>query len=269
MNADASGATLAGLHPREIRRLIRGGRFRSFTNHVARDYVQGNLMIVPERHAADFQAYCTANPQALPLLGRSEPGDPSIPALADDLDLRRDVGAYTVFRDGAVAAIANDIVDLWRDDLVAFVLGCSFSFETLLSRRGVRLRHLDEGNVSAMYVTAIPTRPAGPFGGPLVVSMRALTPADAIRATVVSAGAPHFHGAPVHIGLPGLIGIADLEDSYGGHGLKTPLPDELPVFWACGATAQLAAAKAALPLCITHHKAHMVLTDRLIEEMAA
>ncbi|MCQ8280103.1 DUF1445 domain-containing protein [Acetobacteraceae bacterium KSS8] len=257
------------LTPSGIRRLIREDRFGGFTNLAASDYVQGNLMIVPADAADEFEGFCASNPQALPLLGRSEPGDARIPALADDLDLRTDVGAYTVFRNGDVAAVVPDIADIWRDDLVAFVIGCSFSFETLLRRGGVRLRHLDEGNVSAMYVTTLPTVPSGRFGGPLVVSMRALTPADAIRATLLSAAQPRFHGAPVHIGIPELIGIDDLQNSYGGHGLKTLRADELPVFWACGATAQLAALHARLPFCITHHKAHMVLTDRLIEEIAA
>lgn len=254
--------------PRAVRRAIRSGAFTAFTNDVAPGYVQGNLMIVPA-HAADaFEAYCRSNAQALPLLGRSAPGVPYIPALSDDLDLRTDVGMYTVFRHGEVVAETTSIADLWRDDLVAFVLGCSFSFEAFLQRGGVTLRHLDEGNVSAMYVTSIETVPEGPFSGPLVVSMRALRPADAIRATVLSASQPMFHGAPVHIGLPELIGIEDLAESYGGHGLTALRGDELPVFWACGATAQLAARQAGLDLCITHHKAHMVLTDRLIEEMA-
>jgi uncharacterized protein YcsI (UPF0317 family) len=253
--------------PRAVRRAIRAGQFHGFTNHVARDYVQGNLMILPAANADDFEAFCRLNPAALPVLARGLPGDPTLPGLAEDFDLRTDVGAYTVFRDGAVCDIRNNVRDIWRDDLVAFVLGCSFSFEALLQRRGVRLRHLDEGSVSAMYVTSLPSVPAGPFGGPLVVSMRALTARDAIAATILSAGWTGFHGAPVHIGNPALIGIDDLAHSYGGHGLTALRDDELPVFWACGATAQLAALHAKLPLCITHHKAHMVLTDRRIEEM--
>jgi uncharacterized protein YcsI (UPF0317 family) len=247
--------------PRAVRRAIRAGVFRGFTNRVAPGYVQGNLVIVPAAHAGDFEAYCRANPQALPILGRSRPGSPFLPELAEDLDLRTDVGEYMVFRDGEPVATPTDISDLWRDDLVAFVLGCSFSFEAMLVAHGVRLRHLEEGNVSAMYVTDIDTVPAGPFGGKLVVSMRALTPADAITATIVSDRYPHYHGRPVSIGLPAAIGIADLDASYGGHGLTRLAADEIPVFWACGATGQIAARAARLPLCITHHKAHMVITD--------
>jgi uncharacterized protein YcsI (UPF0317 family) len=247
--------------PVAVRAAIRRGDFQGYTNLVARNFVQGNLVIVPQAFADDFAAYCALNPQALPLVGRAEPGSPHIPSIASNLDLRTDVGGYMVFRDGALDAVVTDIVDLWRDDLVAFVLGCSFSFEALLQRGGVTLRHLDEGDVSAMYVTNIDTVPAGAFKGPLVVSMRPMKPADAIRATLISSRHPQMHGAPVHIGLPSMIGIDDLAQSYGGHGMVRVKADELPVFWACGATAQMAALAAGLPFCITHYKGHMVVTD--------
>jgi uncharacterized protein YcsI (UPF0317 family) len=257
--SDGNALTLA--HPREIRKAIREGRFRSFTNLVARDFVQGNLVIVPLSHAEEFEAYCRANGQALPILGRSQPGIPHIPALAQDLDLRTDIGEYMVFIDGKLQSTPPNILDLWRNDLVAFVLGCSFSFERILELAGVRLRHLDESNVSAMYVSNVDTVPVGPFGGKLVVSMRALKPGDAVTATIISDKYPQFHGRPVAIGLPHVLGITDLSQSYGGHGLTQLKDDEVPVFWACGATGQIAARTARLPLCITHHKAHMVLTD--------
>jgi uncharacterized protein YcsI (UPF0317 family) len=247
--------------PRAVRRAIRSGAFTGFTNLVARNSVQGNLMIVPQAYAADFEAYARANAQALPIIGVSRPGSPHIPEIAEDLDLRTDVGGYMVFRDGALVDTPRTVENLWREDLTAFVLGCSFSFEALLQRHGVRLRHLEEGEVSAMYVTDIPTVPVGPFAGPLVVSMRALSPKDAILATLISDRYPEFHGAPVHIGLPELIGVQDLTASYGGHGMQTLRSGELPVFWACGATAQVSALAAKLPFCITHYKAHMVVTD--------
>jgi uncharacterized protein YcsI (UPF0317 family) len=260
--SDGSGCDAIDLaDPRAVRRAIRSGAWRGFTNLVAPGFVQGNLVIVPAAFAADFEAYCRANPQALPIIGRSRPGSPHIPALAEDLDLRSDVGEYMVFRDGEHVATPTDIAELWREDLVAFVLGCSFSFEAMLIAHGVRLRHLEEGNVSAMYVTDVDTVPAGPFSGKLVVSMRALSPQDAITATIVSDRYPQYHGRPVSIGLPGSLGIGDLARPYGGHGLTALLPGELPVFWACGATGQIAARNARLPLCITHNKAHMVLTD--------
>lgn len=248
-------------NPAEVRRAIREGRFTGFTNHVARRFVQGNLVAVPESHADAFELYCRSNPQALPMLGRSEPGSHAIPALAADLDIARDTGGYMVFRDGELADTPRDASSVWRDDLVAFVLGCSFSFESILQSHGVHLRHLAEGNVSAMYQTNRMTTPVGPFAGQLIVSMRALSPADAIKATLLSARYPQFHGAPVSLGLPQDLGIADLADSYGGHGLTALRSHELPVFWACGATGQNAVRNARLPLCITHYKAHMVVTD--------
>jgi uncharacterized protein YcsI (UPF0317 family) len=247
--------------PRAVRRAIRDGGFTGFTNHVARTYVQGNLVAVPAAYADEFEAYCRANAAALPILGRSAPGDRRLPAIADDLDLATDAGGYTIFRDGEPVETPRNASHAWTDDLVAFVLGCSFSFEAILQANGVRLRHLDEGNVSAMYITNRDTVPAGRFCGKLVVSMRALTPADAIRATIVSARYPQYHGAPISLGLPAELGIADLADSYGGHGLTRLQANELPVFWPCGATGQIAAREARLPLCITHHKAHMIVTD--------
>jgi len=260
--SQASGEAPLNLSsPQSVRRAIREGRFRAFTSDVAPGYAQGNLFIVPNEWADDFARFCQLNSQALPMLGRSRPGSPHIPELAADLDLRTDVGQYMVLRDGVLTGTPTDISDLWCDDFVAFVLGCSFSFEEVLIRHGLRLRHKEEGDVSAMYVTNRATTPAGPFRGPLVVSMRPMAPADAISAISVCASYPQFHGAPIHIGLPHLIGIEDLGTTYGGHGFTDVGEGELPVFWACGATAQLVAKEARLPLCITHHKAHMVLTD--------
>ena len=262
-----SSAAFDAADPRSVRLAIREGRFTGFTNHVAPGYVQGNLVVLPETYADAFAAFCAANPAALPLLARGETGSPQLPSLAADLDLRTDVGLCAVYRDGILSEVRRGIGSIWRDDLVAFVIGCSFSFEQGMIANGIRLRHLEEGGVSAMYVTDRDTVPAGPFGGSLVVSMRPMTPADAIRATILSAPQRIFHGAPVHIGLPHALGIADLRASYGGHGLTVLNADELPVFWACGATGQLAAMHARLPFCITHYKAHMVVTDLTIKEM--
>jgi uncharacterized protein YcsI (UPF0317 family) len=260
------GVDFDAASPAAVREAIRSGGYRGYTNAVARDHVQGNLMIVPAENADAFADYCALNPQALPVIGRGRVGSPHLPEIANGLDIRSDVGGYMVFRDGELVDTPREIGNLWRDDLVAFVLGCSFSFEAVLQRNGVRLRHLDEGNVSAMYVTNLPTQRAGPFAGPLVVSMRALRAVDAIRAITISQRFPMYHGLPIHLGEPALIGIDDLGRSYGGHGLTCLNHDELPVFWACGATAQLAALQAKLPLCITHFKAHMVVTDLPVDD---
>src|SRR2546423_4528906 len=163
-SASASGE-LDPTDPVGVRRAIRAGRFSGFTNTVAHGYVQGNLVIVPERYAADFADYCRNNPRPCPLLGMSDPGSPRIPALADDMDLRTDVGEYRVFRAGMVTGITTDIRDLWRSDFVAFVLGCSFSFEQELTKAGVRVSHIESGSVSPMYVTSVDTVAAGEFQG--------------------------------------------------------------------------------------------------------
>jgi len=248
-----------------VRRAIRAGTFKGFTNAVAPGYVQGNLVIVPAKYASAFEDYCHNNSRPCPLLGISEPGNPRIPALAEDLDLRTDVGEYRIFRDGRATGTATDIGALWQEDFVAFVLGCSFSFEQELMNAGVPLRHITEGSVSPMYVTNMDTARSGEFGGKLLVSMRALRPADAIRAIEITSRFPKFHGAPVHIGKPDMIGV-ELARPYGGHGLTRVHEDELPVFWACGATAQAALEQARLPIAITHSRAHMVLTDLKSED---
>jgi uncharacterized protein YcsI (UPF0317 family) len=253
--------------PTQVRRAIRAGIFRGFTNTVAHGYVQGNLVIVPEKYAASFERYCRKNPRPCPLLGVSEPGTPRIPALAQDMDLRTDVGEYRIFRDGSAIETATDIGELWQSDFVAFVLGCSFSFEEELLKAKVPLRHITEGSVSPMYVTNIDTAASGEFGGKLIVSMRGLRPSDAICAVQITSRFPKFHGAPIHIGKPEMIGV-DLERPYGGHGLTQLHDDELPVFWACGATAQAALEQARLPIAITHSRAHMVLTDLKSADLA-
>jgi uncharacterized protein YcsI (UPF0317 family) len=253
--------------PVQVRCAIRAGIFTGFTNTVAHGYVQGNLVIVPARYAAAFEDYCRKNPRPCPLLGISEPGSPRIPALAEDMDLRTDVGEYRIFRNGSAIVTTTDIRALWQSDFVAFVLGCSFSFEQELMKAGVPLRHINERSVSPMYVTNVDTAAAGEFGGKLVVSMRGLRPSDAICAVQVTSRFPKFHGAPIHIGKPEMIGV-DLDRPYGGHGLTELHEDELPVFWACGATAQAALEQARLPIAITHSRAHMVLTDLKSEDFA-
>ncbi len=252
---------------RDARRAIRAGRHRGHTAGLAHGYVQGNLCILPLEYATDFAAYCQRNPKPCPLIGMSAPGDPRLPTLAQDLDIRTDVPRYRVFRHGELDAEPTDIRDLWRDDLVSFVLGCSFSFEQALMADGVALRHVERGENVAMYKTNIETVPAGRFSGQLVVSMRPLPPAQAIRAVQITSRFPNVHGAPVHIGLPELIGIEDLEAPFAGDAPHMH-EDELPVFWACGVTPQIAIEQARPALCITHKPGAMVITDVLNTSLA-
>jgi uncharacterized protein YcsI (UPF0317 family) len=252
----------------QARHLIRSGAWTTHTGGVAADYVQGNLVVLPAEHAADFLLYCQRNPKPCPLLGVADPGSPRIPALGADLDLRTDLPRYRVWRDGEVVAEPADVQALWREDLVSFVLGCSFSFEQALLESGIRLRHLEAGKNVAMYRSSLMTRPAGRFAGPMVVSMRPLPAAAAIRSVQITSRFPQVHGAPVHVGDPREIGIADLAHPDYGDAIEI-LPGELPVFWACGVTPQAALAGAKLDFCITHAPGAMLITDLKNNQLAS
>lgn len=263
---DISQAAGAFADAREARRAIRAGRWRGHTSGLAPAHVQGNLIILPQALAQDFQLFCQQNPKPCPLLGVSRPGARDLPALGEDLDLATDVPGYRVYEHGEMVAEVHDLEGLWRDDLVTFVLGCSFSFEAALIEAGIPLRHVAQGRNVAMYRTSIPTRPAGPFHGPLVVSMRPMKAADAIKAVQVTARVPAVHGAPVHLGDPSLIGIADIAKPDFGDPVAIE-PDEIPVFWACGVTPQAVAMAARLPFCITHAPGLMLITDLLNRDL--
>ena len=253
--------------PGEVRALIRAGAYGGLTTGLAPGRLQGNLVILPADLAGDFERFCRANPRPCPLIGMSEAGDPRVPALGD-IDLRSDLPRYRVWRDGALVSEPADIGDLWRDDLVGFVIGCSFTFEEALAAEGIELRNITEGVNVPMYKTSIETTPAGAFRGPLVVSMRPFAPPDAGRAATITSRFTHAHGAPVHSGDPAAIGIAALDaPDYGD--VVTVRPGEIPVFWACGVTPQAALAAACPPLCITHAPGHMLITDRLGSEAVA
>ncbi|HUQ76235.1 MAG TPA: putative hydro-lyase [Burkholderiales bacterium] len=246
--------------PREVRLAIRAGRHRSNTVGLAPGHVQGNVCILPKAYAGDFRTFCERNPKPCPLLAQSEPGNPLLPTLGHDVDIRTDVPRYRVFRDGKLAGEVTDLRELWRDDLVTFILGCSFSFEQALMEEGLPLRYVEEHKNVPMYRTNIDTAPAGPFRGKLVVSMRPFNPAQAIRAIEITSRYPRVHGAPVHIGRPDLIGIEDLGRPWAGD--PTPVrEDELPLFWACGITPQSVVLEAKPSLCITHSPGHMLVTD--------
>jgi len=246
--------------PVEVRKAIRAGRHRRNTAGIARGYVQGNVCILPREYAAEFRAFCEANPKPCPLLAVSEPGDPRLPELGEDLDIRTDVPAYRIFRNGKQEGDVTDLRDLWRGDLVTFVLGCSFSFEEALMEAGLRLRYVEQGTNVPMYRTRLDTVPAGRFRGKLVVSMRPFKPADAIRAIEITARYPRVHGSPIHVGFPEMIGIENLDRPWAGDPTEVRA-DELPLFWACGITPQSVVLEARPSLCITHSPGHMLVTD--------
>jgi uncharacterized protein YcsI (UPF0317 family) len=268
MRRMSSQLLLADAKPSFVRAEIRAGRWASHTSGLAERHVQGNVVILPKAWADDFLRYCQRNPKPCPLLAVSEPGATGLPRLGADIDIRSDVPRYRVWRRGELVAEPTDVRELWRDDLVTFVLGCSFSFEQALRDEGLALRHVDEGKNVAMFRTSIPTVPAGPFSGPLVVTMRPLRAAAAIRAIQITSRFPDVHGAPVHLGDPALIGIGDLARPDYGDAVNV-FPDELPVFWACGVTPQAALAQARPEFCITHAPGAMLVTDLLNHQLAA
>jgi uncharacterized protein YcsI (UPF0317 family) len=246
--------------PCAARRAIRSGSYTGYTAAVAPGYVQANICILPRDWADDFLLFCQRNPKPCPLIARSTVGDPRLPTLAADLDIRTDVPRYHIFRDGQFVEEVTDIGSYWRDDLVTFALGCSFSFEEAMLEAGLRLKFLERNSVAGVYVTNVDTMEAGSFRGPLLVTMRAFKPADAIRAIQITSRFPNVHGAPVHIGDPAAIGV-DLANRYQNVGDGEVGHGELPVFWACGLTPQLAVKNAKPPLCITHAPSSMLITD--------
>jgi uncharacterized protein YcsI (UPF0317 family) len=234
---------------------------------LAAGYVQGNLAVLPKDLAGDFLRFCQRNPKPCPLIGVSEVGEPRVPALGTDLDIRTDLPRYLVWEHGEIADERTEILDWWRDDLVAFVLGCSMSFEEALMLEGLPLRHVASRRRVPMYRTSIPCDPAGRFSGPLVVSMRPFKPPHLIRAIQITSRFPAVHGAPVHIGFPEMIGIEDLSRPDYGDPVDV-LPGELPAFWACGVTPQAVLAQVKLPFAITHAPGSMLVTDLKNSELA-
>ncbi|MCX7669062.1 MAG: putative hydro-lyase [Anaerolineae bacterium] len=264
----AAHAADESAHALGLRRMIRRGEWTGHTSGLAPRLVQGNLVVLPKRLADDFLLYCQRNPKPCPLLAVSEPGDPALPRLGPDIDVRSDLPRYRVWREGQLVDEPTDVSHLWRDDLVSFVIGCSFSFEQALMDAGIGLRHVEQGRNVAMFRTHLATEPAGPFRGPLVVSMRPFTPADAIRAIQITSRFPAVHGAPVHVGDPRAIGIADLMRPDYGDAVDV-LPGELPLYWACGVTPQAAVAMARPEFCITHAPGAMLITDLLNAQLAS
>lgn len=250
-----------------VRLACRDGSLTGPTSGLAPGFVQGNLAVLPADLAADFLRFCQANPRPCPIIGMSDVGSPRISALGEDLDIRTDFPGYRVWREGELIAETNEVTDYWRDDLVSFVIGCSFSFEEALLREGIPLRHIERGTRVPMFRTTIPCASAGRFDGPMVVSMRPLKAAHAIRAIQITSRFPAVHGAPVHISDPALIGIRDIARPDYGDPVEV-LPDEIPVFWACGVTPQSVIAKAKPSFAITHAPGCMLVTDRRNTEFA-
>ena len=253
--------------PDDVRQLIRSGSLVQPTSGVAPGYVQANLAILPKELAFDFLLFCQRNPKPCPLLEVIEAGDVEPVQFAPGADLRTDVPLYRVYEYGEMTAEVEDISEFWRDDLVSFLLGCSFSFESALTRAGIPLRHIERETNVSMFITNIPATSAGVFTGPTVVSMRPIRQEQVVRAIQVTSRFPAVHGAPLHVGDPAAIGIDNITQPDFGE--PTEIRDgEVPVFWACGVTPQAAAMASRPPMMITHSPGYMFITDKKDEDLA-
>ncbi|WP_026068435.1 putative hydro-lyase [Halomonas smyrnensis] len=255
-----SSSSMASASPAECRQAIRRGEWTRHTSGLAAGYAQANLVILPAQYADDFMRFCLMNPKPCPLLDVTRPGDPVPHGLGEGIDLRHDLPRYRLYRHGALDGECTDIAELWQDDFVGFSIGCSFSFEEALINDGLDVRHVTHDRNVPMYRTNRALTPSGVFRGELVVSMRPFPAAQAIRAIQLTTDMPRVHGAPIHLGHPELLGIENLAAPDFG---EPPVlhDDDLPVFWACGVTPQLAIEQAKLPLVITHSPGHMLITD--------
>ncbi|RBQ20123.1 putative hydro-lyase [Spongiactinospora rosea] len=245
------------LAPARARELFRGG-LRTPTAGWCRGWTQANLLAVPRSLAYDLLLFGQRNPAACPVLDVGDPG-----AFRTEIfggDLRTDLPGYRVYENGEPVADAAEVTGLWRDDLVAFLIGCSFTFEDALVQAGVPVRHLEAGTNVPMYLTSVKCRPAGALAGPLVVSMRPVPAPLVAEAVRITARYPAVHGAPVHVGDPAEIGVADLARPDFGDPVEVR-PGEIPLFWACGVTPQAAVMASGVPFAIGHLPGHMAVTD--------
>ena len=249
----------------QLREQIRSGQWQQPTSGAAQGYVQANLVMLPREAAFHFLLFCVRNPKPCPILDVLEPGVFK-PTIAKGADLRTDVPCYRVFREGKQVDETTDVTQIVNNEMVSFLLGCSFSFENAMLAAGLPIRNIEENKNVSMYITDRQCAPAGPFAAPLVVSMRPLTPAQAVRATQITTRFHTTHGAPVHIGSQGDIGIKNIDQPEFGDPV-TIKTGEVPVFWACGVTSMLAATSTPLPLVITHAPGHMFVSDLKDEEM--
>ncbi len=253
--------------PREIRALIRKGKWDKPTTGAALGFAQANLVILPQKYAFDFFLFCQRNPKPCPLLEVLEPGKYRTEFLSSDADIRTDIPRYNIYRKGKLQSTVKELTGLWRQDFVTFLLGCSFSFEEAMLRAKIPIRYIEENKNVSMYITNIPCKPAGVFRGPLVVTMRPIPSGKVIRAVQITSRYAWVHGAPIHIGDPLTIGIKDLKKPDFGDPV-TIKKGEVPVFWACGVTPQAVVMKVKPDLCITHTPGHMFISDLLNEELA-
>lgn len=249
-----------GLSPKEVRELIREEKITVPTSGMCPGYAQANLVILPKEYAYDFLLFAERNPKPCPILEVSDTGSRYLKKIAAGADIAKDIPKYRVYENGVMTGEYTDVSHLWRDDLVSFLIGCSFSFESELIEAGIEMRHNTMGCNVPMYLTNIECEPAGVFHGNMVVSMRPIPYNQIVKATTVTAAIPRVHGAPIHVGDPEVIGIKDINKTDFGDPVEIH-EGEVPVFWACGVTPQAAMMATKPPFVITHAPGHMLITD--------
>ena len=247
--------------PAEVRKLVREGKWKGPTSGLCLGHAQANMIILPKDWAFDFLLYATRNPKPCPILDVTEPGDPETRMIAPGADIRTDLPKYRIWENGTLVDEPDDILSVWRDDLVAFMIGCSFSFEAALIEAGIRVRHMDCNSNVPMYLTGVPCVPAGRFSGNMVMSMRPIPHEQVVKAVTCTARFPAVHGAPMHVGDPSAIGVKDIDKPEFGDPPSIK-PGEVPVFWACGVTPQAAVMQSKPPFAITHAPGHMFIADK-------
>lgn len=254
--------------PKSLRLACRNGEWNTSTSGQCPGYAQANLAILPLDAAFEFLLFCHRNPKPCPLLEVTEPGDPILKEAAPGADLRTDLPAYRVFRNGEAVEERTDLTDIWTDDLVGFLIGCSYTFDAVLHRSGIPLSHHAEGREPGVYVSNIPCKPAGRFKGPLVVSARAVSGDRVAEVVTLTSGFTKTHGGPVYVGDPRGLGIdlAKPDPQYGGYPLHLE-EGQVPLFWACGVTPQAVARASKVPLMITHRAGHMFVSDLTVDEV--
>ncbi|WP_246097048.1 putative hydro-lyase [Psychrobacillus soli] len=253
--------------PSELRNLISIGEITGPTAGMAKGYTQANLAILKKEYAFDFLLFCQRNPKSCPLIDVTEVGSFTPSLIAKKADIRTDIPKYRIYKDGVYTEEVTDITEYWEEDMVAFLIGCSFTFETPLLEAGIPIRHIEENCNVPMYKTNIPCEKAGIFEGPTVVSMRPMSHEDAIRAIQITSRFPGVHGAPIHIGDPSQIGIIDIANPDFGDAV-TIKEGEIPVFWACGVTPQAVAMQSKPSIMITHAPGCMFISDLKDEKLS-
>ncbi len=250
----------AEIKPWSVRKMIADGEITWQTSGMCSGYAQANLVILPQKDAYDFMLFAQRNPKSCPILEVSDTGSRSLRFIAENADIACDIPKYRVYEKGSLTGEYTDIEKLWRDDFVSFLIGCSFSFESMMLEAGIPVRHIEEGKNVPMYITNIDCVPAGKFSGKMVVSMRPIPYDQVVKAVTVTEQVPSVHGTPVHIGEPSLIGIKDINKPDFGD-MVTINEGEIPVFWACGVTPQSVVMNSKPDIAITHAPGHMFITD--------